>query len=255
MGTSTTPWFTGYAINGWQTGSRKAYKRDVVNVWDYKDLVMNDIRKLEPRWYKYKSEVDQLTNDHYMRTRFNYHLGFFVEDLPDYVKDNTFSFVSDYEIASLAIVGVKHVDERLQLIEKHVPVTEYGVGSVSGREVRISYSKDFQQMDLVEVPVVMITPTSPDAEFYVKNADKSGFTLVSENGPMTFNWVAMAKRVEKTQVIEPPKDILEKIRVPDEKKQLMMKFAEPRSQQTLKLLRDENEDPSQHKTLRYMPNK
>lgn len=252
IGISGTIWYQGYA-QAWNALSRSIFKRDIVDAWQVSDLIMNDIRNLKPRWYKYKSEIDNFDENKWLRTRYNYHLGFFVEDLPDYVKDNTFSYVNLLDYASLALVGVKHVDERVQLIEKHVPVSEYGTGSVSSREARVTYSKEFQQLELADVPVVMITPTSSDAKYYVKNADKTGFTLVSENGPMTFNWVAMAKRVEKTQVVEPPKEILEKIRVPEDKKQMMMKFAEPKPQQTIPLLRDPDDDPSRHRTLRYNP--
>jgi len=250
LGTSTTFWYRGYA-QAWNQVSRRELKRSFQSLSDeYADLAMNDIRQMKPTFYKYKNEKDEYDSSQPSKTRYNYHLGFIVDEVPDYIKDNTFMAIDLYALGSLAITGVQNVDKRLQQLEQHGQVSDFGTASMQGNEIRIEYSAQFKQLSLQNVPVVSITPTTPGARFYIKSQDRNGFTLVSENGPMSFNWMAVARVAEKKNNNQIPADVLAQIRIDETKKKQMMDWANSLKQPPLLQLVGHDTDPSQHRTMR-----
>lgn len=76
-----------------------------------------------------------------------------------------------------------------------------GYAEMVGVELKVLYSdKMLNVMDQNQRPVICVTPIGSPASIYIKNMDKSGFTVarseVEENGIIEFSWIVSAKRTD-----------------------------------------------------------
>lgn len=199
VGTSSTFWYQGYA-EAWSVASRRDLKRNITYLDNnIENLFIQDIKNLKPVIYKFKNEKDDFDSNNPVKTRYNAHIGFIVDELPDYVQDNTFSAVSIYNLSTLALIGAKYAIEQVEEIETQ-PITTFGIAQMNGQnEVRINFNNDFiSSKDNSESPVITITAAAP-GEYYIKAVDNNGFIVSSTNPTFQFHWVAYAKRKVKEQ--------------------------------------------------------
>jgi len=241
LGTSDYPWNQGYAQN-WNQSSRRDLKRNITYIDnDIENLFIQDIKNLKPTIYKFKNENDDFDSDNPAKTRYNAHIGFIVDELPDYVQDNTFSAVNIYNLSTLALIGAKYAIEQVEELQSQ-PITTFGIAQMNGQnEVRINFDNDFiSSKNNSESPVITITAAAP-GEYYIKAIDNNGFTVASTNPTFQFHWVAYAKRQVKEQNtvnnIDP--QLMSWLRVDTAKKEQMRQWGMSLKQpEPLKLLGD-----------------
>jgi hypothetical protein len=238
LGTSSTYWYYGYAY-AWTAISRRDLKRNITYLDNnLENLFIQDIKNLKPAIYKYKNEKDDFDAANPVKTRYNAHIGFIVDELPDYVQDNTFSAVDIYNLSTLALIGAKYAIEELEA----QPITTFGIAKMNGQnEVRVNFDSEFiSNKNNAESPVITITAAAP-GEYYIKAVDNNGFVVASTNPTFQFHWVAYAKRqVQKENTvnnIDP--QLMSWLRVDSAKKQQMFQWGMSLKQpEPLKLLGD-----------------
>jgi hypothetical protein len=203
VGNNTTGWNTMYAYS-FSTPSRRVLKRDIVPV-SQNDVayavVMEDIDKIEPSFYKYNSEDDNLDPENPLSYRPNAHFGVLVDEAPDYLKDSRFSGIDLYALGTLALAGVKYNREEIQKLKRDI--NDFGTASISGSEVWVNLPEKFRT---TATPVVTVTPMSPDVSLYISEINSTGFRVKTNgtlNSPIQFNWIAMAKTSETQNVNRP----------------------------------------------------
>jgi F0F1-type ATP synthase membrane subunit c/vacuolar-type H+-ATPase subunit K len=241
LGTASVAWWYLYYANAQQV-SHRHLKRDITYVEDdLYEFVMSDIEKLKPSFYKYTIETDELEEGNEAKVRYNMHMGFILDETPDYLQGNTFSGIDIYAVTTLAIAGVQHnrnsvldLNTRVKSIEAQV--SDFGMSTTSGGQKRISYNKDFKGI----VPVVTVTSTGKSSSLYIVNQDANGFTVATnEETDASFNWMAMAMcPVENEETAEPVIDanLLSQLRVDEAKKQIMLNYVQSQQQDNLELL-------------------
>lgn len=236
LGTASTYWFTGYA-QAWNAVSRPELKRDITSFdSNMAAYVLNDIRKMNPVLYKFKTEKDSYQQGSENKTRYNMHLGLLINEVPDYIQDNTFNAIDIYALSTLTLVGVKinteqidQITEKVNTIVKTTNISDFGFASVTaGNEVRINFSPEFvAQLKAGVVPVVSVTPATEGITYYIKSQDAKGFVVVSSNNNFNFNWLAIAKtEIKEIQKVEASEsainpEILTQLKVSNNKKQQM----------------------------------
>ncbi|MCK5833397.1 hypothetical protein KAH81_06985, partial [bacterium] len=75
-------------------------------------------------------------------------------------------------------------------------IFDFGTSKMNDDEVRVEFTDDFaSQLDEDYIPVVIITPTSPNAGFYVAEKNNRGFKIIrmSGDGEFSFDWSAFAR--------------------------------------------------------------
>lgn len=246
-------WWGIYSSNVLQV-SRRELKRDINYLdQDLSEYVIDDIMKMKPAFYKYNVESDEIIDGKESKTRLNMHMGFILDETPDYVQDNAFSGIDIYALSALAISGVQYNRNSIIEIENQIEtissqINDFGIATISGNEVKVSYNKDFNG----NVPVVSITPNSPVSNYYIKSQDESGFTLAVEDAQnFQFNWIAMAtytievKEDNLSNSIDPT--LLNQLDVDDSRKQQMNKALMIEQEKPLELKGDSPERPSAKK--------
>lgn len=202
LGTSSYPWYYGYA-QSFTSLSRPEIKRNITKVDnDLSALILSDIKNINPYFYKFKNETDEFSEGSESKTRYNMHLGLLISDAPDYIQDNTFNGIDIYALGTFALIGVKinteqieNVSNNVNTLAKNAVINDFGFGSTGTEmEIRIEFSEDFvDQLSADQIPVINVTPTSPDTKYYIKSQDNKGFVLASNKSDFSFNWTAMAK--------------------------------------------------------------
>lgn len=241
VGTSSTYWHQGYA-EAWNALSRRDLKRNITYLDNnLENLFIQDIKNLKPAIYKYKNEKNEFDATNPAKTRYNAHIGFIVDELPDYVQDNTFSAVNIYNLSTLALIGAKYAIEQVEELEAQ-PITTFGIANMNGQnEVRVNFDSDFiSNKDNAESPVITITAAAP-GEYYIKAVDNNGFVVASTNPTFQFHWVAYAKRQvkEENTVNNIDPQLMSWLRVDSAKKQQMFQWGMSLKQpEPLKLLGD-----------------
>jgi hypothetical protein len=252
LGTAAVAWNYLYYFNA-VNASRRELKRDIhsfdQNLYSF---AMDEIMQLKPSLYKYKDESDELISGQEAKTRYNYHLGLILDEAPDFLQDNAFSGIDIYALSTLNLAGIQYLNNEVENITSWAPVSDFGRGVVSATEVRINYSSVITGNEIEGIPVVSITPTSAGAKYYVKTEDKSGFTVVSENGPMSFNWVADARKMVADRNYNIPESTMSQLKVDPAKKLVMQNFGKKQQDEPLKLLGGEG-DPKDNHNLRMRP--
>ena len=106
------------------------------------------------------------------------HMGFILDETPDFVQDNSFSGIDIYSLTTLGITGVqinrRDIDE---IKEQMTEIFDFGTASLNGNEIFVNYNKDFQGSE----PVVSVTPMSSVKDYYIKSQSSTGFTLAVED--------------------------------------------------------------------------
>ena len=232
LGTNSVSWYYLYYQNAIAV-SRRELKRDIQPLnKDLYNYALNEIMKMKPSLYKFNNENDELVSGSESKTRYNYHLGLILDETPDFIQDNAFSGIDVYSLSTLNLAGIQAVNSQLQ----EIPVTDFGQGRVTANETRINYSDILSKADVKDIPIVNITPTSPNAKFYIKSQDKNGFVIVSENGPMTFNWTANAHKNISEKQYDIPASVMSQLKVDESKKATMRSITPSKQTEPLQLL-------------------
>ncbi len=232
LGTNSVSWYYLYYQNAIAV-SRRELKRDIQPLnKDLCNYALNEIMKMKPSLYKFNNENDELVSGSESKTRYNYHLGLILDETPDFIQDNAFSGIDVYALSTLNLAGIQAVNSQLQ----EIPVTDFGQGRVTANETRINYSDILSKADVKDIPIVNITPTSPNAKFYIKSQDKNGFVIVSENGPMTFNWTANAHKNISEKQYDIPASVMSQLKVDESKKATMRSITPSKQTEPLQLL-------------------
>lgn len=190
-------WWELYYYNATQA-SRRELKRDITYFDDnINSYLMDNIMAMKPSFYKYKSENDTKIAGAEQRTRYNMHMGFILDETPDFIQDNSFSGIDIYSLATLGITGVqinrRDIDE---LKEQVTEIFDFGTAVLNGNEIFVNYNKDFNGTE----PIVTVTPMSAVKDYYIKSQTSTGFTLAVEDANnFKFNWIAVASKPENTK--------------------------------------------------------
>ncbi len=197
LGASGISWCYLYYQNAIQT-SRRELKRDITYFDDnINAYLMDNIMAMKPSFYKYKSENDTKIAGAEQRTRYNMHMGFILDETPDFIQDNSFSGIDIYSLATLGVTGVqinrKDIDE---LKEQVTEIFDFGTAVLNGNEIFVNYNKNFNETE----PIVTVTPMSAVKDYYIKSQTSTGFTLAVEDANnFKFNWIAVASKPENTK--------------------------------------------------------
>lgn len=251
LGTSSVAWYYLYYFNA-INASKREYKRDIQSFdIDLYEMAMMEIMKLKPSLYKYNHENDELVVGQESKTRFNYHLGLILDETPDFIQDNAFSGIDIYALSTLNVAGIQYLNKELENVVAWASVSDFGHGTITVSEIQINYSSVIMDNTIEGIPVVTVSPTSAGARYYIKEQTKTGFIVVSENGPMTFNWNASARKAVLARDYNIPQKTMSQLRVDPIKKQIMINFGRVQQQVPLKLLDDA--DSKGNNTFRMRP--
>ncbi|MBI1289394.1 MAG: hypothetical protein GC178_17645 [Flavobacteriales bacterium] len=215
------------------TMSQRDLKRDIHPVESngaIKNLILTDIDRMKPSLYKYKTETDDLIEGSETSYRPQYHLGFILDETPDYLQDNEFGGIDNYALASMSMVGVKQNREDIKALKEgrgQNKISDFGSGTVDGESLWVDFDPSFiEQLSSGQVPVVSVTPNALGAEMAVVEKNANGFRVrkVGSN-PLDFDWIAMAKvnnkpAAQKEQLPEIiPQNMLDQLIVPQSAKE------------------------------------
>ncbi|MFM1875086.1 MAG: Yellowstone lake phycodnavirus 2, partial [Bacteroidota bacterium] len=221
-------YFYGYNFIG---TSRRDTKRDILQVSNFdglEEFLMQDIANMKPSLYKYKHEVDEASSDNTGLYRPQYHLGFILDETPDYIQDAEFSGIDLYALSSLAMVGVKHNMEEIEKIKsggQSTKINDFGSATIDSEYLWIEYEHDFvSQLKDGQLPVVSITAFESESSIVLVEKSTSGFRIRKTGiGSLTFDWVAFAKINAPASVTESinsniPMQVMDGLVVPESKK-------------------------------------
>jgi len=251
VGTAGVYWYYVYSDNLINVSQREL-KRNIQS-FDKNMYVfaIDEIMKMKPSLYKFKNENDEVIAGQELKTRYNYHMGLVLDEAPDFLQDNTFGGIDAYALSTLNLAGIQYLNNEVENINSWAPVSDFGQGSIAGTEIRVNYTEVITENEIEGTPVVSITPTSAGARYYVKSQDESGFVLVSENGAMTFNWVANTRKAVVERKYDIPESTMSQLRVNQAKKDVMIGFG--RNQQDVPMQFLDGGDPGKNQTLRMKP--
>jgi hypothetical protein len=234
--------------------SRREKKRNITYIENASmELVMNDIDKMKPAFYKYKIETDELETGNESKYRPNMHLGVILDETPDYIQDNQFSGIDIYALATLSLTGVKY--NRAEIKEINKTANDFGIVKVNAKEIRVSFSDAFiSKIDLETIPTVILTPSAPTYSCYIPEQNSKGFTIVVENydgEDFLINWIAMAGTKDKsdnTKNIDPA--LLKQLEVPENIKEDIKVNTDDNQSKPLELLDPQTTMPNSE---RFVP--
>jgi hypothetical protein len=227
IGTASEAWYQMYGYSFVNMSAREK-KRDIQPVEDsVMDLVMQDIDRIKPSFYKYNNETDALEPGLESKFRPNMHLGVILDETPDYLKDNTLNGVDIYAAATLGIAGVKNNRGEIQAIQKALGmgvrqrIEDFGSAGMTQAQVWVPFDAAFAESlnGTGVVPTVTVTPNVPGVSLSVTRKDAEGFQVTATGGVgFDFDWIAMA-RVSTQSVAssdgEPlPDGLLEQLHLP-----------------------------------------
>jgi hypothetical protein len=171
------------------------------------------------------------------RYRPQMHLGVMIDDAPDYIKDESFSAIDIYGIATLSLAGVQYNRNEIKEIkkhlgiEKHISVNDFGTAIINGREIWIKYSEDFLSKIAGVVPVVVLTSSDPHISLAVTEKKSDGFrvTTSAHASNLHFDWMAIAKIPVDAPHFDASGQTLEsglydKLRVPNATKSMLIDY-------------------------------
>jgi hypothetical protein len=194
VGDATYYWYYMYSNNFIDPSQRKL-KRDITPVEnELSELVMNDIEKIIPSFYKYNVETDDFEEGNEYKYRPNLHLGVILDESPDYIQDNAFSGIDIYALATMTLVGVKYNNEEIKKLKS--TISDFGSMKLVTHEIWVDFSEDFSnQLSENMLPAITITSNNPLVTISITQKTIKGFKVeVSENQPdLSFDWIAMAK--------------------------------------------------------------
>jgi len=210
VGTSDSAFWQMHAYS-FNTASVRKKKKDIHTLKgkDYSS-VMNDIANMEIAFYRYNIETKTIDEDKPAKYRPTPRIGTFTDASPDYVQNNSYNAIDLYSFSALSMAGVKYLNKETKELKKQVrklqtTVEDFGTSKIkNNQEVRVQYSTSFAsklQAQNGSEPVINLTPRTANAGLYIKEKDKTGFTIATSNKAKnaSFDWVAKAK-------VEAPKD-------------------------------------------------
>ena len=224
VGDADTYWYYVYAQNLIDP-SRREIKRNITQVKsNLSDLVMADIDKMQPSFYKYKNETDVVETGNEAKYRPNMHLGVILDEAPDYIQDNAFSGVDVYAIATLGIAGVKH--NRAEIQKQY---NDFGSVSVSANQTRVNFNADYAAKLSAKnaIPVVTVTVNKPGVSVYVSEKSSTGFTVVAEGNiaGLNIDWNAIANiSTVAEDKVEITPELMSGLKVDQSKKGVIMNY-------------------------------
>ncbi len=230
VGNSSLAWYYMYSYN-YAAGSRRKIKRNIKQMNDTSYyIIMNDIEKMKPSMYKFKFETDKFEHGNEAKYRPNSHLGLIVDEVPDYLQDNTFRAVDIYALGTFALAGVKY--NRKDIKELKTKINDFGNDQMSGTEKWISFSEDFSsKLSAGNIPIVTITSNNPNVNLSITEKTNKGFKVVVSQPVinLSFDWIAMAKvdvnnnKLTEEEIIAYKKK--NHLLVPEKEKQKMKNWA------------------------------
>lgn len=220
VGTGGNYWYYMYAGN-YYYGSRRDLKRDITPIdGSIAELVLNDLDKLKPSFYKLKLDMDEWVEGQETKYRPNYHLGLILDETPDYIQDQTFGGLDLASVATLGVLGAKLNRQEIKEIKEAIGISlntrniqDFGSATFTGKEFFVAFNREFSEKLGNAVPMVTVTSYNPDITLSLKEKSSKGFTIISSttvNNPVAFDYIAMAKiptantsNAEITQQISP----------------------------------------------------
>lgn len=202
VGTSGTYWYRMYA-GAFNTASRRELKRNITPVEDeIADMIMADLEKMKPSFYKFNDEKDNWETGKESKFRANMHMGLIVDETPDYLQDDAFMGVDVYSVATMGVFGAKQNHKEIKEIKEAIgyanptkTIQDFGSASMNGNETTVTFSPEFIAQLQGATPVISITPTS-EATFFVTEKTAKGFKvklLSGTAGANSFDYMALAK--------------------------------------------------------------
>ncbi|MDP6946932.1 MAG: hypothetical protein QF464_22475, partial [Myxococcota bacterium] len=229
VGASGDAWYRMYSYGFIQTSARET-KRDIRPVEEgLTALVMEDIDRIQPSFYKYRGELDEVLPGRESKFRPNMHLGLLLDEVPDYLKDDSLSGVDVYATAALGLAGVKHNRGEIQAIQSALGmgarrrIEDFGSATMSASVVWVAFEPEFAlRLELGEaVPTVTVTPNTPGVSLSVTEKSSAGFQVTATGGELgfAFDWIAMARVPSTAQATdvrqEVPAGLLDQLHLPD----------------------------------------
>lgn len=194
VGDPTNYWWHMYS-NNFINVSRRELKREIQPISDDQMLeavIMYDLDRIEPSFYKYKCETDIIEKGNEAKFRGNMHLGVIVDESPDYLQDNALSGIDVYSIGVMGVAAAKQNRKEIKVLKKNI--NDFGVDEINGTEVFVSFNDEFATTRKNGTPVVTLTAFNSDVRLFITSITETGFTVKSNAASATqFNWIAMAK--------------------------------------------------------------
>jgi hypothetical protein len=228
VGASGDAWYRVYSYGFVQTSARET-KRNIRPVQEgLMDLVMEDIDRLQPSFYKYLHELDELVPGRESKFRPNMHLGLILDEAPDYLKDDSLAGVDVYATAALGLAGVKHNRSEIQAIQSALGmgarqrIEDFGSATMTQARVWVAFEPEFAlRLALGDAaPTVTVTPNSPGVSLSVTQKSSEGFQVTATGDELgfAFDWIAMARvsaGIATTDVrAEIPSGLLDQLHLP-----------------------------------------
>ena len=228
VGASGDAWYRMYSYGFIQTSARET-KRNIRPVEEgLMNLVMDDIDRIQPSFYKYNGELDELVPGRESKFRPNMHLGLILDEAPDYLKDDSLAGVDVYATAALGLAGVKHNRSEIQAIQSALGmgarqrIEDFGSATMTRSKVWVAFEPEFAlRLELGEaVPTVTVTPNTPGVSLSVTLKSSEGFQVTASGGELgfAFDWIAMARvstdALSSGVRTEVPKGLLDQLHLP-----------------------------------------
>ncbi len=249
IGTSSVYWLVVYTDNIMYKNAGNFKKSISVENDNLSEFVMNDIDKINPIFFqpsRTTSNPDSIGSFSY---RPNYTLGVNIDELPDYVLDNSYSMINAASFSALAILGVKYNHQQIQKMQEKI--SDFGIVDCKSGETWVNFGNDFaSKLSKSDIPTVILTTNNPVAKVYISKQNSKGFLIQVEsidNKEIMVNWIAMAKvSVDNADNGIPP-DKYSKLVVPQDIK-VQIKNQKPKEQKVYPIL--ENQDCKNNKSGR-----
>jgi len=237
-----TAWYEMNAYDYWNISKREE-KHDIYPINDddaLTALVMDDIDKIKPSFYRYNKENDFFDgNDSKYKPQM--HLGVIADESPDYILGQTYDKVNIYGIATLSLAGVKQnrkeikeIKDFLNLNSDNITIQDFGTQIINGSEIWVEFSVDFsQKLTVSNIPVITVTSSNSLVQLSVVEKSQKGFK-VKTNIPvsdLTFDWIAITKikvgtlkSQNESYSSQIPLSLYERLRIPESTKTKMIEF-------------------------------
>ena len=253
VGTSTYYWYRIYVDNLYYKNAYNFKKAPIPLDDTLNELIISDIDKITPVFFQPNKTTSQIIEGKEYFFQPNLELGLKIDELPDYLLDNSFSMISISGLATLSLAGVKYNHTEIQKLKQ--TISDFGIVEMNSNEKWVNFNDDFSsKLSDNNTPTVTLTANKPDVTLYISEQTNKGFKIVVEGNPenLKINWIAMAKvdaqneQSNFQQKISP--EIYQKLRVPQKIKEKAIKIhQEPAQQPTIKLIGNGSTTPPKNK--------
>ncbi len=261
IGTSTYYWYRIYVDNLYYKNAYNFKKSPIPLNDTLNELIISDINKITPVFYQPSKTTTRIIDGKEYFFQPNLELGLKIDELPDYLLDNSFSMVSISGLATLSLAGVKYNHNEINKLKQ--TISDFGIVEMNSSEIWIEFNDEFSsKLDDDNTPTVTLTANRPDANIYISEQNDKGFKIVVKGNTenLKINWIAMAKigtqndATDFEQKISP--EIYRQLRVPEKIKEKAIEIHQQPSQQPrMQLLGDGNTNPPKNKRIDNAKNK